>query len=507
MVGPGKKAPKAPQSLGFGVPVGGNVGLLGTQLPKAAPQTLDEALAAGPYELGNAPGVYGHEVAPKVQRIDTPLPREINSQLAQAEKDMAGFLTRQDPSLSKADAKERAKAIVAQERAKMTDYQATHHPKAGWAPPEVTGIKPQLNEVTGVPELGVSYKAMTPQFQIDMETGKAFAPNSPNRAVFVEDTSNKMVQGVLDIVERAHAGDVNAQYLVDQANWYADAQKSIRELFGKDSGLYAEIQASMSPNTRLSIQHKFADEIFKRGQAGEFDETMVKFEAHMAKRPDDIPAPAWAKQLQDQRSPNYDPSAIIKQANGNLYGMNGINAQLAMSKRFNEVNPGMAPKMRNFGGNLTGSSIDPTIDVWAGRDVNELAGGLRIPPERDTGVPGSYNNPSQYPAPQHYENALKLREGLQGGAEALSPRKAKQLEKLAAEVDKSAWAIPAPKISGQYGVAHDVYQTAAQKLGMEPRALQALRWFATKHDWEKKGWTPRDAQPSLVDLIKRDNPQ
>ena len=64
---------------------------------------------------------------------------------------------------------------------------------------------------------------------------------------------------------------------------------------------------------------------------------------------------------------------------------------------------------------------------------------------------------------------------------------------------------PAPAIGGQYGLARDVFSTAAAKMGMDADDLQAVAWFLETELWEKQGWTPVADEPSLVKLINEGN--
>jgi hypothetical protein len=101
----------------------------------------------------------------------------------------------------------------------------------------------------------------------------------------------------------------------------------------------------------------------------------------------------------------------------------------------------------------------------------------------------------------HYERALSYKrrsdKAIEKGREPPEPS-----EKYLEDMEKT----PSPYITGQYGLASDIYKTAAAKLGMDADDLQALMWFLEKEKWERAGWTPIDKNPSLIDLMKRDNP-
>jgi hypothetical protein len=94
-----------------------------------------------------------------------------------------------------------------------------------------------------------------------------------------------------------------------------------------------------------------------------------------------------------------------------------------------------APKTPNFAGNLTGRTLEATIDVWAARYLRDL---------------------------------------LYSG-------------------ENKPWRI---QPAAEYGVSNQdfalgqvIMGRAAKKLNMNPDDLQAVLWFAEKHKWDEKGWT------------------
>jgi hypothetical protein len=122
-----------------------------------------------------------------------------------------------------------------------------------------------------------------------------------------------------------------------------------------------------------------------------------------------------------------------------LYGTNSINAMTAMVNAWRRLKPGSAPKARNFSGNLIGIAPFATIDVWAARTLQRLAGQLRVPPPAEGGVTGVIG---------------------QDGRPTLG-----------------------------FGFGQDVYHAAAKKLGWADPDLQAMMWFAEKERWTNANWT------------------
>lgn len=93
-----------------------------------------------------------------------------------------------------------------------------------------------------------------------------------------------------------------------------------------------------------------------------------------------------------------------------------------------------SPKTPNFAGNLTGRTLEATIDVWAGRYLRRMLYDgdktWRIQPASETGV---------------------------------------------SDVD--------------FALGQLIFREAGQKLGMNPDDLQAIAWFGEKGVWEQSGWT------------------
>jgi hypothetical protein len=98
-----------------------------------------------------------------------------------------------------------------------------------------------------------------------------------------------------------------------------------------------------------------------------------------------------------------------------------------------------APKTPNFAGNLTGRTLQATIDVWAARAVRDLL----------------------------YSGSGK------------------------------PWRIQ-PKAEGavsnvDFAVGQEIFKRAAKELGMAPDDLQAIAWFDEKNTWQQRGWSESTA--------------
>jgi hypothetical protein len=96
-----------------------------------------------------------------------------------------------------------------------------------------------------------------------------------------------------------------------------------------------------------------------------------------------------------------------------------------------------APKTPNFAGNLTGRTLQATIDVWAARHLHRL--GHEFAGEKKGWRPQSAAEP---------------------GVNSLD-----------------------------FAFSQDAMKHAADKIGINPDDLQAILWYAEKHHYEKNGWT------------------
>jgi hypothetical protein len=123
-----------------------------------------------------------------------------------------------------------------------------------------------------------------------------------------------------------------------------------------------------------------------------------------------------------------------KRSNGKKFNANSMAVMKVIAGTWLGDKKG-APKTPNFAGNLSGRTVQATIDVWAARALRELL------------YKGS-NQPWR-----------------------IQPK------------SESA-------VSNQdFALGQVIMGRAAEKLGMNPDDLQAVLWFAEKHHWEANGWT------------------
>lgn len=282
----------------------------------------------------------------------------------------------------------------------------------GWAPVRVKSVDDD-GKVTYMAE---------PYNLAQSKEGKAL--KGPARKAQATRLGKKMADEIRQVQKRAEAGDERAKYIMSQANWYRAMRSRLREEFGGMGDLFADMLGAASPNTPVKTNWNFAVDAFRRFTRGDFDEQLAHLDEYLK---------AGGKIGQ------YPVSRIILQENAKQYGINSKNLMLSMLDLWRTLEPGQAPKARNFSGNLIGTTDDATIDVWAARMIRRLKGMPRIPSQAEAGVSGSL-----------------LKDGTPGG---------------------------------DFGFGQEVMQSAADDLGMAADEIQALGWFIEKEIWETGGWT------------------
>jgi hypothetical protein len=254
---------------------------------------------------------------------------------------------------------------------------------------------------------------------------------------------------IMKVVERAEAGDEAAKVMLRQLGWY---REFMRKGFDERGGAYpafSDLLGATSPNTAVDQNYRYAVEAQQRFGRGDFDPQVQFAKDYQGSMADFPPEQLIRRQVVDPKTGEF------KQ-----YGMNSRNAQMAMADRWRERVPGQAPKARNFSGNLGGATDAATIDVWAARHANRMAGRDRLPPPVEKGVQGSLGKDlvpgGEFGFGQDYFQRLSDR---LNQSNALKP----YLEQLG-------------------------YQNVT------PMDLQALAWFLEKEHWTKNNWTTKSGE-------------
>ena len=287
------------------------------------------------------------------------------------------------------------------------------HPLAqGWSPltykRSVKNDKGKLTHEYEITPYGFSSDA----------SGKQLTPGTSAYEARAKKVALGLVSEVRKVFVRANEGDQNAKNILAQAGWYKAMRSRLRSEFGGLGDLFADLLGATSPNTPVRENWKNAVDVLKRATRGDFDELMPKWTDRYA-RIDDLESRlrgifndklndgltkkaikqlpeyvALRKEISDAKE--FPKDLLPSKESGALYGFNGRNATRALVDLWRVVRDadpdigrgGTAPKALNFSGNLIGFREKATIDVWAARMLQRLAGLSRIPSMSESGVSG-----------------------------------------------------------------------------------------------------------------------
>jgi hypothetical protein len=307
----------------------------------------------------------------------------------------------------------RALDIPAREiEAAVREHKLAHPVAQGWEP---LVYKRTVRDDAG--KIAHEYQKVSYSFSND-SAGKQHVPGSAAYNRRVGGIAQGMVEEVRSIFRRAATGDKNAQNILAQAGWYKQMRSRLRQEFGGLGDLFADLLGATSPNTPVRDNWTNAIDSLRRASAGEFDALIPQWEA-WADRVDALELqlrgfvnaqleqgltkkaikalPEYQAQLTELKGARKLGDELLPtKESGKKYGFNGRNVARAMVDLWRVVKNadpdigrgGTAPKALNFSGNLIGFRERATIDVWAARMLQRLAGGRRIPSMAETGVTG-----------------------------------------------------------------------------------------------------------------------
>lgn len=265
--------------------------------------------------------------------------------------------------------------------------------------------------------------------------------NSPlSKAAGSEDAAIKAYADKLVDEHNKHAEDPAYQ---SGMKWYSEFVPMLKQTFGKRSNLMAELLAATSPNTAPEVNFKFALDALMSYEAGKFTKQLAKFEQG-AKMVESGAWKSWfAKEKNAGRTVAEESISafleqwinthklVLLQSNGKRYGMHSVAVLKVLARKWLTDTSG--PKTHTFVSNLLGTGDEATIDVWADRTMRRLGYDSRerwrILPQNSTGVPDS-----------------------------------------------------------DFFFSQRAFRQAAERLGIQPSALQGGLWFSEKKLWEKNGW-------------------
>lgn len=348
------------------------------------------------------------------------------------------------------------RALVA---SRIRETKARYPKSDGWSPFEAVGasIDDKGNPVIEWQQQNYGFNTAMQQgtaTQADPVTGekikvpvveeRGLRPNTPEYERAAKKATQNGVKAVEDIVRRAAEGDEAALKIIRQAGWYREFMRKGYDERGGSYPAFSDLLGATSPNTAVDQNYRYSVDIQNRFARGDFDDP-VRFAREYDGDLNKFPADKLI--YRDPVGPK-GPRKL-------QYGMNSRNAQMALADKWRKKEPNQAPKARNFSGNLGGATDEATIDVWAARFVNRMAGRKRLPPPVESGVKG----------------------------------------KLGSNM------VP----TGEFGYGQDVFRRITdelnrkgnllpylQELGYDrltPMDMQALTWFIEKEHWTRNNWT------------------
>jgi hypothetical protein len=379
---------------------------------------------------------------------------------------------------------------VAEIEAAVRKTKMAHPVAQGWEP--LTYSRTVVEGTGDDRKVMHEYKTISYQFSADAD-GKSLEPGTANYTRRVNAVARGMVEEVRTVFKRAARGDANARNILAQAGWYKAMRTRLRQEFGGLGDLFADLLGATSPNTPVRDNWFNAVDALRRASRGDFDQLIVQWEAYfdrvdaletdlrswfnerqaegLSKRAvKDLPE--YKTKVDALRAAREFPDALLpKKESGSKYGFNGRNVARAMVDLWRVVKNadpdigrgGTAPKALNFSGNLIGFRQRATIDVWAARMLQRLAGRRRIPSVAETGVSGEMR-----------EDATTTL---------------------------------------QFGFGQDVFAKAARDIRNDPELntdpvlaktndddLQAVVWFIEKEVWTVNDWTSAAGEGGSFEL-------
>ena len=232
--------------------------------------------------------------------------------------------------------------------------------------------------------------------------------------------------------------------------WYSKMRDKLDKHLGDDKEIFAQLLGATSAKTPVRSNFIQALDAYEQWKSGAFDRHIEKYlEAHNKMQEGKGALTQHMRNLgilgADEPDHKTDAKAMAhwidhhdilpKQQSGAKYNANS-NAVLKVlgGKWLQEVE---APKTPNFAGNLTGRTLEATIDVWAARHLKRLG----------------------------YEGKTK---GQPWRAQGKGEPGVNSLD---------------------FAFSQDAMRHAADKLNINPDDLQAILWYGEKHHYQQKGWT------------------
>jgi hypothetical protein len=255
------------------------------------------------------------------------------------------------------------------------------------------------------------------------------------------------------VVEEVRANMTNEE-VKNGLGWYSKMRDWFQKKFGANIEVFGQLLAATSARTPVDINFRQAVDAMRQFSLGKYDvliESYHQYVKSIEKMTDDeaLTATKYKKKTHTEKDVIDAKRKLINQfeeaplqSNGKKFNANSSKVLQALYG--NWLSQTQGPKTKNFAGNLTGRSLEATIDVWAARYLRRLIYKDNVERWRI--------HPSQEGAVEHTVN-------IKG------------------------------ELGGDYFFAEKVMRDAAKELGWQADDLQAFLWFLEKDVWEKNGWT------------------
>jgi len=304
----------------------------------------------------------------------------------------------------------------------------------------------------------------------DPDNGRRFDPNEVN----VPKLKAKGIKRLDEIVRTGLIDDASDQMVKDYKlwmqdpeisagqGWYSRMRVELRNALGQDTEFFCQLLGATSANTPVEENFNQAVEAYELFNQGKYNRIISKYKeawdalerggdeifelAHkrgVIKLKDyklkDGPTPAKSSWTTSEDKKvgiigkwveHYNLFPLRK--GGAKYNANTGQVMRVMAGSWSKLTT--APKTPNFTGNLTGATLEATIDVWAGRYLRRLL----------------YKGQKQW---------------------RIQPAS----EKGVSDID--------------FALGQLIFRATADKLGINPDDLQAIAWFGEKGVWDTQGWT------------------
>ena len=374
----------------------------------------------------------------------------------------------------------------------IEDRKRDHPRTAGWGPLTFKRIAKVTKTRGRPPKIDYEYEQIPYGFNKSPD-GKNLKPGSQAYKDRTRAMAALMYEEVFAVFRRAQNGDENAKNIIAQAGWYRAMRARLRAEFGGVGDLFADLLGATSPNTPVRENWNNAIDVLRRAMRGDFDDQIEQWEAWVEETDTlERELQSWVNQQKlvpgatvasIKRMPEYEtlrtalfdarkrisdilPHKEAKEdGSAAKYGINGknvIKATVDLWRVVRNANTdlnigGTRPKAINFSGNLIGFKTGATIDVWAARLLQRIAGMMRIPSAAESTVTGYM---------------------LEDGTTTLQFGFGQEVFKEAVALIRGDETLSENKVFAE----------------INDDDLQAVVWFIEKELWTANGWTSKEGE-------------